>query len=66
MSARALKDNGFETGVLLYDGLMVKLAGGQNGAPHDGECIEAVVTAAEKAVLDGLGFHMNIEHKDKV
>eukprot|EP00966_Prymnesium_polylepis_P300896 6952981-Prymnesium_polylepis.1 len=61
--ARALKDNGFETGVLLYDGLMVRRVG-ENDALSDSEYVKAAVLAAERAVFDGLGFHMTIEHKE--
>jgi hypothetical protein len=63
LSIRALKDSGFETGVLLYDGLMIRQAGVE-GAPSDSECMKVAVVAAEQAVFDGLGFHMNIEHKE--
>eukprot|EP00966_Prymnesium_polylepis_P062076 1440322-Prymnesium_polylepis.1 len=37
---------------------------GEEGAPSDGECVKAAVAAAERAIFDGLGFHMTIEHKE--
>lgn len=64
LSARALLDSGFETGVLLYDGLMVRQTG-EEGAPSDGECVKAAVAAAERAVFEGLGFRMTIERREE-
>jgi len=49
--------------VLLYDGLMVRRVG-ENDALSDSEYVKAAVLAAERAVFDGLGFHMTIEHKE--